>query len=62
MMNSMLNRKFIRISLTGNKLSSKLEATYSSLGEELQNRSMCPKCHMDNLEALTASLQANEGN
>ncbi|GAU23055.1 hypothetical protein TSUD_337030 [Trifolium subterraneum] len=44
------------------RLSSKLEATYSSLGEELQNRSMCPKCHLDNLEALTASLQANEEN
>ncbi|CAJ2669794.1 unnamed protein product [Trifolium pratense] len=44
------------------KLSSKLEATHSSLGEELQNRSMCPRCHMDNLEALTASLQANEEN
>jgi len=50
------------IFLTGNKLSSKLEATYSSLGEELQNRSMCPRCHVDNLEALTAVLQANEGN
>ncbi|XP_045795416.1 uncharacterized protein LOC123889936 isoform X2 [Trifolium pratense] len=43
-------------------LSSKLEATYSSLGEELQNRSICPRCHLDNLEALTASLQANEEN
>lgn len=43
-------------------LSSKLEATYRSLGEELQNKSMCPRCHVDNLEALTAVLQANEGN
>ncbi|CAJ2669800.1 unnamed protein product [Trifolium pratense] len=44
------------------KLSSKLEATYNSLGAELQNRSMCPRCHLDNLEALTASLQANGEN
>ncbi|XP_012569267.1 uncharacterized protein [Cicer arietinum] len=40
--------------------SSKLEATHSSLGEELQNRSKCPRCHLDNLESLSAVLQANE--
>lgn len=48
------------IFLTGNKQSSKLEATHSSLGEELQNRSKCPRCHLDNLESLSAVLQANE--
>ncbi|XP_058736758.1 uncharacterized protein LOC131609118 isoform X2 [Vicia villosa] len=43
-------------------LSSKFEATYSSLCEELQNRSMCPRCHLNNLEALTTVLHANEEN
>lgn len=42
--------------LTGNKQSSKLEATYSSLGEELQRRCMCPNCHVDNLESFSELL------
>ncbi|CAL0318702.1 unnamed protein product [Lupinus luteus] len=40
--------------------SSELEATYSSLGEELQERCMCPSCHLDNLEAIRELLVANE--
>ncbi|XP_019461837.1 PREDICTED: uncharacterized protein LOC109361015 isoform X2 [Lupinus angustifolius] len=40
--------------------SSELEATYSSLGEELQKRCMCPSCHLDNLEAVSELLVANE--
>ncbi|XP_027335986.1 uncharacterized protein LOC113849931 isoform X2 [Abrus precatorius] len=46
-------------SLTGNKQSSKLEATYSSLGEELQRRCMCPSCHLDNLDSFS-ELVANQ--
>jgi len=42
--------------LTGNKQSSKLEVTYSSLGEELQVRCICPNCHLDNVESLTEIL------
>ncbi|KAL2336476.1 hypothetical protein Fmac_010922 [Flemingia macrophylla] len=38
------------------KNSSKLEATYSSLGEELQRRCMCPSCHVDNLESFSELL------
>ncbi|XP_020207647.1 uncharacterized protein LOC109792637 isoform X2 [Cajanus cajan] len=38
------------------KNSSKLEATYSSLGEELQRRCMCPNCHVDNLESFSELL------
>ncbi|RDY10133.1 hypothetical protein CR513_05411, partial [Mucuna pruriens] len=36
--------------------SSKLEATYSSLGEELQRRCICPSCHLDNLESFSELL------
>ncbi|KAK7339438.1 hypothetical protein VNO77_20104 [Canavalia gladiata] len=49
------------MSLTGNKESSKLEATYNSLGEELQRRCMCPGCHLDNLD-LVGELVANQEN
>lgn len=47
------------MSLTRNKQSSELEATCGSLGEELQKRCMCPRCHLDNLEAIS-ELLANE--
>ncbi|KAJ7974480.1 Spindle assembly checkpoint component [Quillaja saponaria] len=50
------------VSLTGNKQTSQLEATYSTLGEELQKRCVCPSCHFDNMEALGGILRANEGN
>ncbi|KAG5035531.1 hypothetical protein JHK87_010441 [Glycine soja] len=36
--------------------SSKLEATYSSLGEELQRRCVCPSCHLDNLDSFSELL------
>ncbi|XP_061364826.1 uncharacterized protein LOC133308234 isoform X2 [Gastrolobium bilobum] len=42
--------------------SSKLEATYSSLGEELQRRCMCPSCHLDHLEAVSELLLADKEN
>ena len=42
--------------LTGNKQSSKLEAAYSSLGEELQRRCVCPSCHLDNLDSFSELL------
>lgn len=42
--------------LTGNKQSSKFEETYSSLGEELKRRCVCPSCHLDNLESFSEIL------
>ncbi|XP_028229152.1 uncharacterized protein LOC114409768 [Glycine soja] len=36
--------------------SSKLEAAYSSLGEELQRRCVCPSCHLDNLDSFSELL------
>ncbi|KAK7273382.1 hypothetical protein RIF29_14431 [Crotalaria pallida] len=36
------------------------QTTYSSLGVELQRRCLCPSCHLDNLEAVSELLQANE--
>ncbi|KAL3015851.1 hypothetical protein AAZX31_06G180300 [Glycine max] len=40
------------------KQSSKLEAAYSSLGEELQRRCVCPSCHLDNLDSFIVLLPA----
>ncbi|XP_022635493.1 uncharacterized protein LOC106759252 isoform X2 [Vigna radiata var. radiata] len=36
--------------------SSKLEVAYSSLGEELQARCICPSCHVDNLDSFSEIL------
>ena len=48
------------MSVTENKQSSKLEAAYNSLAEELQRRCVCPSCQLDNLEAVSALLLATE--
>ena len=42
--------------LTGNKQSSKLEGAYSSLGDELQVRCICPSCRVDNLDSFSEIL------
>ncbi|KAJ6949552.1 hypothetical protein NC651_003516 [Populus alba x Populus x berolinensis] len=39
-------------SLTVNKQTSELEQDCASLGEQLQNRCICPICRADNVEAL----------
>ncbi|XP_054802648.1 uncharacterized protein LOC129306213 isoform X1 [Prosopis cineraria] len=39
---------------------SKLEAAYSSLGEEFQRRCMCPNCHADISETVSELLQPNK--
>ncbi|OVA09130.1 hypothetical protein BVC80_9097g228 [Macleaya cordata] len=49
------------LSLTINKQTSESEETCASLGEELQKRSECPNCHLDNVGALEGVLQANQG-
>ncbi|XP_021654765.2 uncharacterized protein LOC110645819 isoform X2 [Hevea brasiliensis] len=41
---------------------SELEQTCASLGEQLQNRCVCPSCHTDNVESLSGILQADEAN
>lgn len=41
---------------------SELENRRSSLGDELQRRSVCPRCHKDNAEALGQILQAGDEN
>jgi len=48
--------------LTGNKQTSELEQNCASLGEQLQNRCICPICRADNVEALGGVLQANKAN
>ncbi|XP_011047293.1 PREDICTED: coiled-coil domain-containing protein 136 isoform X2 [Populus euphratica] len=41
---------------------SELEQNCASLGEQLQDRCICPICRADNVEALGGVLQANEAN
>ncbi|XP_002300029.3 uncharacterized protein LOC7487848 isoform X2 [Populus trichocarpa] len=41
---------------------SELEQNCASLGEQLQNRCICPICRADNVEALGGVLQANKAN
>ncbi|KAJ6298567.1 hypothetical protein OIU76_019675 [Salix suchowensis] len=41
---------------------SELEQNCASLGEQLQNRCICPICRADNVEALGGVLQANNAN
>ncbi|RYR54743.1 hypothetical protein Ahy_A06g030028 [Arachis hypogaea] len=48
------------VSLIEHKQTSTLEATYNTLVEELQRRCICPSCHMDNLEAISALLLPDE--
>lgn len=43
--------------LTGNKQISELEVKCASLGDELQRRFLCPRCHQDNSESLDVILQ-----
>lgn len=52
----------IIVSLTGSKQISELENKCASLGDELQRRSVCPRCHKDNAVALSQILQAGEEN
>lgn len=40
---------------------SEFEETCASLGNELQKRSLCPGCHLDNVEALGGILQGSGG-
>ncbi|MCE0482473.1 hypothetical protein HAX54_041270 [Datura stramonium] len=57
-----LDSSTIIVSLTGSKQTSELENRCSSLGDELQRRSVCPRCHKDNTEALGEILQAGDEN
>lgn len=41
---------------------SELEQDCASLGEQLQNRCICPICRADNVEALGGVLEANKAN
>ncbi|KAL3378778.1 hypothetical protein AABB24_004616 [Solanum stoloniferum] len=41
---------------------SELENKCASLGDELQKRSVCPRCHKDNTAALSQILQAGDEN
>lgn len=50
------------MSLTGSKQTSELENKCASLGDELQKRSVCPRCHKDNTAALSQILQAGDEN
>ncbi|KAL0377490.1 UNVERIFIED_CONTAM: hypothetical protein Sradi_3054500 [Sesamum radiatum] len=47
--------------LTEHKLTSGLEEKYAALGDELQNRFLCPRCHQDNSEELGEILQISDG-
>ncbi|KAL1824572.1 hypothetical protein ACET3Z_011350 [Daucus carota] len=40
---------------------SEFEALFASLGNELQNRCLCPSCHRDNAEASGVTLQTSSG-
>ncbi|KAK1383718.1 Spindle assembly checkpoint component [Heracleum sosnowskyi] len=40
---------------------SEFEVLSASLGNDLQNRCLCPSCHRDNVEALGGILQASSG-
>lgn len=57
-----LDLSTIVVSLTGSKQTSELENKCASLGDELQRRSVCPKCHKDNTAALRQILQAGDEN
>ncbi|KAL2523465.1 hypothetical protein Fot_27388 [Forsythia ovata] len=41
---------------------SELEEKCASLGDELQKRFLCPRCHRDNSEELSGILQTSDGN
>ncbi|KAG5624317.1 hypothetical protein H5410_009535 [Solanum commersonii] len=57
-----LDLSTIIVSLTGSKQTSELENKCASLGDELQKRSVCPRCHKDNTAALSQILQAGDEN
>ncbi|KAK6155139.1 hypothetical protein DH2020_009387 [Rehmannia glutinosa] len=40
---------------------SELEVKYAALGDELQQRFLCPRCHQDNSEELGEILQISDG-
>ncbi|XP_020554547.1 centrosomal protein of 135 kDa isoform X2 [Sesamum indicum] len=43
------------------RLTSGLEEKYAALGDELQKRFLCPRCHQDNSEELSEILQISDG-
>ena len=53
--------KYVIIHLTRPTQTSEFEALFASLGNELQNRCLCPSCHRDNAEASGVTLQTSSG-